>query len=453
MKYLTKNFDIEYEIQKYKVKTTLVTEIFRRHIFKEMINTFSGYCDDYKILCVKTDEDCEGATCENKPNACIRNMVMRREIMVYLIYKMDHSDDPMFTPNPELSDQDLQDIIKKDNVLEFKKNDVKQLAKKTKKLISDAYKKLKSLAYDDTQIFRIDKKHNEHNIIELKLVLLPNAKLSTELKKMITDDKESDNLLHTYKVSFFNYKHMKRLFIHQVYDLYYKDTPDFDEVAFHRALYMLLYRYHTLQGGGTQASIMPDLKRYLKQSLNVRVELFGSAINTSNIRYGSIFDDVEETFGSLGSFFNMNIRSGYYELNPPFDVTTVRNMFEKLSMWLQIAERNQKPLLFIVFIPTKERKIEKCKGFKELKKNEYLRNTIFVQKKDFPYIYTNLTFTKVKIKPIINTTIYIFHTSAIKPWITKSVNDFKEIYYNWLAVWMKTTRGLNYKKLLEDAKK
>ena len=78
--------------------------------------------------------------------------------------------------------------------------------------------------------------------------------------------------------------------------------------------------------------------------------LFGQYLN-SNLKYFcSLFYDIEWIFGSLNNYFDTNIKSGYYEINPPFDKCLIDNMFDKLSNDLINAENNKQPLLFCLII-------------------------------------------------------------------------------------------------------
>jgi len=56
-------------------------------------------------------------------------------------------------------------------------------------------------------------------------------------------------------------------------------------------------------------------------------------------------------FGSLNDYFETNIKSGYYEINPPFNKVIFDNCLIKTFNELNIAEKNKKPLLFLFILP------------------------------------------------------------------------------------------------------
>jgi hypothetical protein len=86
----------------------------------------------------------------------------------------------------------------------------------------------------------------------------------------------------------------------------YTDKTILDETTINY-IYILFTRYNLFESGNNQASILPSFKKLLKQYLNVKIELFGSPLNTSNVNYGSFFYDSEYMFGSLGNFFRTKI--------------------------------------------------------------------------------------------------------------------------------------------------
>jgi hypothetical protein len=88
---------------------------------------------------------------------------------------------------------------------------------------------------------------------------------------------------------------------------------------------------------GTDLSI----PRKLKEELNIRVELFGSALNTLT-PYCSINYDVEKPFGSLGPFQQFDDYRGVLLANPPFWDDLFLLMFEKFY-----EKRNEKFSVFM----------------------------------------------------------------------------------------------------------
>lgn len=111
-------------------------------------------------------------------------------------------------------------------------------------------------------------------------------------------------------------------------------------------IFCLLYRYSYLDSGNQQLSIHHHIKEIYKEC-GVDFELFGSAINTLSTYYCSLFYDIEKYFGSQGNFFDMNIESGIYWCNPPYDDTIMTNSAQQLVKLLD----QKKNICLLVTIP------------------------------------------------------------------------------------------------------
>lgn len=185
---------------------------------------------------------------------------------------------------------------------------------------------------------------------------------------------------------------------------------------FYDKVFVLYNRYYAFDSGNNQSSILPVFKKVLKKYLNIKVELFGSAINTSN-RFASLFYDIEKYFGSMGNFFNLDIKKGYYEVNPPYENTIIGQVFLKMSEWLSAA---QGPLLFFVILP--KRDYRSFDSFKKLA--PFVRKIELIPKERFPFLRYDRQLVKSRISPIVDVVIMIIHNDRIDP-----VN--KTIASNW----------------------
>ncbi|MGL5936544.1 MAG: hypothetical protein ACRCZI_13100 [Cetobacterium sp.] len=68
------------------------------------------------------------------------------------------------------------------------------------------------------------------------------------------------------------------------------------------------------------------------------VELFGTCVNTYNNEFCSMFE-FEKKFGSLGSFWDYKFhKNGIYISNPPFNISFIRDMADKLIKDLSETE-------------------------------------------------------------------------------------------------------------------
>lgn len=99
-------------------------------------------------------------------------------------------------------------------------------------------------------------------------------------------------------------------------------------------------RYGTMIGGGQQWSIPQAQYDYFYNEHNARNEGFASPLNSKlmgkkDANFCSLFKDVDEPFGSIGSFFDTPLR-GVWVINPPFIeslmIATVNHMLNNLEM-------------------------------------------------------------------------------------------------------------------------
>ena len=121
------------------------------------------------------------------------------------------------------------------------------------------------------------------------------------------------------------------------------------------AAFNVLARYYALQGanarnGGMQAALHPGVFDVLAVEFGCCAECFASPLNCRWDRFCSASLDVDQPFGSLGSFFAFKPRQGSFEANPPFDAATVFKMLTHMEHLLSVSN-GKEPLSFIVIIP------------------------------------------------------------------------------------------------------
>lgn len=126
-----------------------------------------------------------------------------------------------------------------------------------------------------------------------------------------------------------------------------------DRVLFQKSLYCLLARYEALKGAGYQCAV-PGVAfdAAAECGLGTTIECFASPLNCRYERFCSAFPDIEQRFGSLGSFFDdtaFDPLEGSFEANPPFVPETMIAMGEKLERLLSDTHRG--PLSFLVVVP------------------------------------------------------------------------------------------------------
>ncbi|EKF28590.1 hypothetical protein MOQ_007658 [Trypanosoma cruzi marinkellei] len=127
---------------------------------------------------------------------------------------------------------------------------------------------------------------------------------------------------------------------------------------FLRAFTMLL-RYRSLFGEmgynqGPHAAVPPLVMRQLCEAFDVQCEAFASPINAQLPHFGSLFPDTDYYFGSLGSFFDLSLVAGHYEVNPPF-VTAVLQRLQACLLQDALAchdGEDDPSLLFVIVLPS-----------------------------------------------------------------------------------------------------
>lgn len=112
---------------------------------------------------------------------------------------------------------------------------------------------------------------------------------------------------------------------------------------FNEYLAILVTRYITLGTTNNHCSVPPHVIEFC----NIRTELFGSPLNTFADQYCSPMYDIERFFGSIGSFFDFNICSGTYLLNPPYDELIINTSVKKIFSVLETS----KEITVIIVLP------------------------------------------------------------------------------------------------------
>lgn len=108
-------------------------------------------------------------------------------------------------------------------------------------------------------------------------------------------------------------------------------------------LILLAARYEACGSTHNHCAVPSQVIKYA----NVKTELFGSPFNTCLDQYCSPFDDIEVHFGSLGSFFDFEMGTGIYLMNPPYDEELIQE-----AMTIVISRlRTKCEITVIVVIP------------------------------------------------------------------------------------------------------
>ena len=121
-------------------------------------------------------------------------------------------------------------------------------------------------------------------------------------------------------------------------------------------------------------------------------ELFGTSVNTS-YKFCSPFE-VDKKFGSLGSFFNLELTSGMYVANPPFNEKIMTKMS---NMLISQLEKKGEEIDIIITIPVWDSVSQKkynltdygmpFQGFEILDTSDFLVEKLFLPKYYAYYSY------------------------------------------------------------------
>ena len=243
-----------------------------------------------------------------------------------------------------------------------------------------------------------------------------------------------------YKV--YNRLKIKLIIFGKKYNILNSTEKNLDNIL-DEYIFCLVFRYSYMDSGNQQLSINKYIKDLFK-NCGVNFELFGSAINTISTNYCSLYYDIEKFFGSNGDFFNIEINSGIYWCNPPYDDTIMIKTVNKL---INILEKGN-DVAFLITIPIWDQFTQN-----KIKENNYdnvirnlNKNTTSLDHSDFliysklkPYIKDELIIPKHRI-PYFNYRKY----SNIN-----AVNTYMLIVYKEINQKIAVNLHLNFDKIVE----
>ena len=190
-------------------------------------------------------------------------------------------------------------------------------------------------------------------------------------------------------------------------------------------VWVILFRYQLLGSNNNQLAVLPNVLDEMKNDLNLSIECFASTINTSSSIYCSLYYDMENFFGSVGSFFNTQLIKGTFSFNPPYQTDIIEKGVHKIINSLQNSTDN---LAFIITIPIWDENGKEIMANNNMKNNNtnidygdfeiintmkssiYFRGLRMISKNEFTYLDHN--FHLYKNKTIQNTYIIIMANFA-----------------------------------------
>jgi hypothetical protein len=245
---------------------------------------------------------------------------------------------------------------------------------------------------------------DKNNEIIKKLINTVKIYLKTEYNKFqqineitipINKIKNYDNVILKciYKNNKYSVVINNNVYIRLLKKLIKFDKKDNDEYIF-----CLFFRYSYIDAENQQLAIHSKIKNLFKDYCGVDFELFGSGINVLSSNYCSLFYDIEKFFGSKGNFFNLEIQSGIYWCNPPYDNTIMTNTSHKL---IEIMN-SKNNIAFIMTIPIWDSATQKTKLTNIIR--NFNKDTCVDEHKDYqaysllkPYIKDEILIPKHRI--------------------------------------------------------
>jgi len=410
-KYTTNNYDIEYVKRTYDIKLSIAIEFYRYKLYSEFMDYIVSLFDENKFIL------------NEEP---MKQKHLIKEIFAFYIYNNNSDYDIIFTLTPKYNVELINGMM---NAYTGKNYDVSVFIDKIIDKHVECFHKLRKYDVESKDIYYAKCKQVEELTKNNKTLIYYLFYIDEAID---SDSESSDKLLEhkSFKIPYSTCLHLLRLYYLKKDNTYEIDTKDLMKYLSQSTInhmYILLYRYYSIGGGSTQASVLPSFKLLIKQKLNVKIELFASAINSSAMTYGSVFYDIEKYFGSIGSFFQLDIKAGYFEINPPFENNTMNEVFGRIHKFL---ENTDKGLLFITITP--KRKLSDVPNLKKIKDSEYMKYHRFMKKDEFPYLHSNDEFSHSVVRAIVDTNIYIFHNEYIKPAIKEYVKSFNKLLDNFI---------------------
>jgi hypothetical protein len=151
------------------------------------------------------------------------------------------------------------------------------------------------------------------------------------------------------------------------------------EIGRESSVLRIAMRYCAIITGGQHWGLTTEYYKYLYKNYNLRNEGFASILNTKAIYYDdchfcSLFPDIEKEYGSLGSFFNVELYDydGIWTINPPFTETLIIQTLERVINQMEKASEKEKILTIFLFLPCWEDLINESKILESKYTKDYI---------------------------------------------------------------------------------
>lgn len=142
---------------------------------------------------------------------------------------------------------------------------------------------------------------------------------------------------------------------------------------FDELMYCCVRRYQTLfgqSGANYHAAAPSKIFQTLENEFEVKQECFASPFNAHFSTFCSAFPDVDQWFGSKGSFFDFKPKTGSFEVGPPYVAEVMLKTVKHINSLLDSSQ----PLSFILYVPDWRDPV--AEYHIEAEKSKYLRQLL-----------------------------------------------------------------------------
>jgi len=131
---------------------------------------------------------------------------------------------------------------------------------------------------------------------------------------------------------------------------YKSSKENFKNAVFYLLTYYKLNGF--LENTGIINDDIPKIKnKKLEKLYSKSIELIGTPLTVPyNKEYFGLFPDIEQHFGSNGSFYDVNPISGVYSIHLPLSYGFIKNTIKKVNKWLG-AVKTGNSLSFLLWVP------------------------------------------------------------------------------------------------------
>lgn len=385
------------------IKPNIILETYRGKIYCNLLKSFIISCISNLNTFIFTNK--------KSFNRTVTNLLASWFFTLYSNY--DFSDDPFFPTNPNYTSS-LKSTL--EHYCSIHEN-IKNVDDKINNIITDLLKSYQIIK-NQLEVYKISDFYTEN-------------KNNYYITKTIVTEKRNDICINFYKlrVVFKCKLFINNIRLSNILDNLIIPIDEYNNISnrftgpqnsIDEYIWVILFRYQILGSNNNQLAVLPNVLESMKTDLNLSIECFASTINTTSKQYCSIYYDIEKYFGSLGSFFNIELHKGTYSFNPPYQTDIIERGINKIIYSLQ--HTNDK-LAFIITIPIWDNEGKEFMETNNMKNNNtninygdfeiinimknsyYFKGLRMISKEDFTYLDHN--FLLYKNKTIQNTYIIV----------------------------------------------